>query len=81
MLEESEAAEVIREQRAPSFARRPTTRELPDPQIEGAGRGGKKDSRMENECPPENERRLEGWRSQRRRRVLKKVEILRLVLI
>lgn len=39
MLEESEVAEVIRKQRAISFARRATWRELPDPQIEGAGRG------------------------------------------
>lgn len=43
-LKESEAAEVIRKQRAISFARRPTTRELPDPQKDGAGKGGKKES-------------------------------------
>lgn len=44
MLEESEAAEVIRKQRAISFARRPTPSELLDPQIEGAGGGEKKES-------------------------------------
>lgn len=32
MLEESEAAEVIRKQQAISFAPRPIPRELPDPQ-------------------------------------------------
>lgn len=44
MLEESEAAELIRKQRAISFARRPTPSELLDPQLEGAGRGEKKES-------------------------------------
>lgn len=40
MLEESGAAEVIRKQRAISFAPRPIPRELPDPQtVGGAGRG------------------------------------------
>ena len=44
MLEKSEAAEVIRKQPAISFAQRPAARELPDPQIEGAGRGEEKES-------------------------------------
>lgn len=43
MLEVSEAAEVIRKQRVILFARRATLRELPDPQIVGAGRGEKKE--------------------------------------
>lgn len=43
MLEVSGAAEVIRKQRVILFARRATSRELPDPQIEGAGRGEKKE--------------------------------------
>lgn len=44
MLEVSGAAEVIRKQRVILFAQRATSGELPDPQIEGAGRGEKKES-------------------------------------
>lgn len=44
MLEESGAAEVIRKQRAIALAPRPTPRELPDPQTEGAGRGEETES-------------------------------------
>lgn len=42
MLEESEAAEVIRKQRAIALAPRPTPRELPDPQKDGAGEARRK---------------------------------------
>lgn len=43
MLEVLGAAEVIRKQRVIWFAQRATSGELPDPQIEGAGRGEKKE--------------------------------------
>lgn len=43
MVEEWEAAEVIRKQRAISFAPRTTPIELPDLQIEGADRGEKEE--------------------------------------
>lgn len=69
MLEESEAAEVIRKQRAISFARRPTPSELLDPQIEGAQAEVRRKRALNrgtgNECPRATERRVEGWGAER----------------